>query len=427
MRAMHAPPESPAPAAWSDTNPDAGFSLLIVDDDEANRESIARRLQRRGFQVVVAADGPAALAHVAGGAFDLVLLDVMMPGMSGLEVLRRLRETHDVSRLPVVMATARDQSEDIVRALELGANDYVTKPFDFPVVLARLRTQLQVRRSVEQVIELQRQLSQRNYELEAANAKLLEGAERTRRELETAAKVQNTFLPSAAPLVPGVQFAWEFRPCTELAGDSLNVFSLGPKRVGMYVLDVSGHGVAASLLAVAASRLLSVISGSDSPDCDDRRARDVRPAEAAERLNESFPWNPTTEQFLTLFYAVLDVPGRLLTYVSAGHPGAIHVTRAGGPCVLQGSGLPIGVGESYEQHILPIAPGDRLYLYSDGVTEAMDARDNFFGVERLVEIIREGATLDLRDSVAAVLRALDQWHGESPARDDISLLAMQCD
>jgi phosphoserine phosphatase RsbU/P len=424
---MHSPADSHAPPASPDADLDAGFSLLIVDDDEANRESIARRLQRRGFRVVLAADGPSALAHVAGGAFDLVLLDVMMPGMSGLEVLRRLRERHDVSRLPVVMATARHQSEDIVRALELGANDYVTKPFDFPVVLARLRTQLQVRRSVEQVIELQRQLSQRNVELEAANAKLLEGAERTRRELETAARVQQTFLPSAAPVVPGVQFAWEFRPCTELAGDSLNVFSLGPKRVGMYVLDVSGHGVAASLLAVAASRLLSVISGSDSPDCDERRVHDMRPAEVAERLNESFPWNPTTEQFLTLFYAVLDVPGRLLTYVSAGHPGGVYVSRADGPRVLEGTGLPIGVGENYEQHIIPMSPGDRLYLYSDGVTEAMNAHDDFFGVERLVEIIRQSAALDLRESVAAVLRKLDQWHGESPARDDISLLAMQCD
>src|SRR4051812_3535069 len=356
--------ESPALTPVDDAEPDARFSLLIVDDDEANRESLARRLQRRGDQVTVAADGPAALQHVAGGGVDLVLLGVMMPGMSGPDVLRRLRETHAVSRLPVIMATAKDQSEDIVRALELGANDYVTKPFDFPVVLARLRAQLQVRRAVEQVIELQRQLSLRNTELEAANAKLTHGAERTRRELETAAKVQQTFLPSAAAEIPGVQFTWAFRPCRELAGDSLNVFSLGPKRVGMYVLDVTGHGVAASLLAVAASRLLSVISGSDSPDCDERRARLIRPAEVAERLTSSFPWNPETEQFLTLFYAVFDLSDRLLTYVSAGHPGGICVSRRDGPRVLEGSGLPIGVGESYEQHILPMAPGDRLYLYS---------------------------------------------------------------
>src|SRR6478735_1968256 len=112
---MDGPTESSATTLAHDTGEDAHSSLLIVDDDEANRESLARRLQRRGYQVTVAADGPAALQHVAGGGFDLVLLDVMMPGMSGLDVLRRLRETHAVSRLPVIMATARDQSEDVVR------------------------------------------------------------------------------------------------------------------------------------------------------------------------------------------------------------------------------------------------------------------------------------------------------------------------
>src|SRR6185437_8097164 len=123
-------------------------TLLVVDDDELNRDMLSRRLERKGYQVAVSEDGPTALALVAGRAFDLVLLDVMMPGISGLEVLRILRERHTATELPVIMVTARDQSEDIVLALQLGANDYVTKPLDFAVVLARIETQVLLKRSV---------------------------------------------------------------------------------------------------------------------------------------------------------------------------------------------------------------------------------------------------------------------------------------
>jgi CheY-like chemotaxis protein len=122
-------------------------TLLVVDDNAGNRDLLARRLERKGFRVIGAEDGQRALDILATSKVDLVLLDVMMPGLSGLDVLRRVRETHPPSILPVVMVTARTESEDIVEALELGANDYVTKPIDFPVVLARVKVQLRLRPS----------------------------------------------------------------------------------------------------------------------------------------------------------------------------------------------------------------------------------------------------------------------------------------
>lgn len=119
--------------------------LLVVDDNEDNRDMLARRLRKRGFDVDTAEDGFVALDRAESDHFDLIILDIMMPGMSGLEVLRRLREIYPRAELPILMATAKSGSDDMVKALELGANDYVTKPIDFPVVLARIQAHLQTR------------------------------------------------------------------------------------------------------------------------------------------------------------------------------------------------------------------------------------------------------------------------------------------
>jgi CheY-like chemotaxis protein len=135
------------PAAAAETpTPDAGQTLLVVDDNEANRDILSRRLERSGFTVLVAGDGPSALDIVARSRVDLVLLDIMMPGRNGIEVLEQVRKTKSAGVLPIIMATAKTDSEDVVEALTVGANDYVTKPIDFPVVLARVQAHLRTRR-----------------------------------------------------------------------------------------------------------------------------------------------------------------------------------------------------------------------------------------------------------------------------------------
>src|SRR5262245_9938673 len=137
-------------------------SVLVVDDNEDNRDMLSRRLKKQGYSVSVAEDGTQALNMIAAEKFDLILLDIMMPGISGLDVLKKLRETFTVADLPIIMATAKDQSEDIVTALKLGANDYVTKPLDFPVVLARTETALTLKRAVDEIQRLNQGLERRN-------------------------------------------------------------------------------------------------------------------------------------------------------------------------------------------------------------------------------------------------------------------------
>ncbi len=122
-------------------SPNCG-KLLVVDDNEMNRDMLSRRLSRSGHTIVTAEDGQRALDLINQQPFDVILLDIMMPGLSGLDVLKLLRQSYSPSELPVIMVTAKGESEDVVTSLELGANDYITKPLDFPVALARVQTQL---------------------------------------------------------------------------------------------------------------------------------------------------------------------------------------------------------------------------------------------------------------------------------------------
>jgi sigma-B regulation protein RsbU (phosphoserine phosphatase) len=402
--------------------------ILVVDDSPSNRSALARLLHSRGYEALPAADGPEALRLLDATSVDLVLLDVLMPGQSGIEVLEEIRRTRSPADLPVIMATGLDASDDIVRALELGANDYVTKPLDFAVVLARAKTHITLKNAVKEARHLDARLEAQNAELQLANTQLRLAAERAQRDLLTAARVQAALLPSAPPAFPELQFAWAFQPCEQLAGDSFNAFALSKRHAAFYVLDVSGHGVAASLLAVAATRLLTpshdpgALLLADIADCPPAPAA---PHEVAARLNASLPWSPATQQFLTLFYATFDAHTSQLTYTSAGHPGAIKISLRHPPQTLDGTDLPIGVGDDYHSLATTFLPGDRLFLYSDGVTEALNPKDDLFGKTRLVDALTRTADLPLKEALDHILEEIHSWRNHAPASDDLTLLAIE--
>jgi sigma-B regulation protein RsbU (phosphoserine phosphatase) len=407
----------------------AAGTLLVVDDDEANRDLLARRLSRKGHTVVAADGGRTALGLIAERPFDLVLLDVMMPEMSGIEVLKALRKSHTTAQLPVIMATARNQSEDIVEALRLGANDYVTKPLDFPVVLARVQTQLLMRRAVEQAALLERRLAERNQELEDLNARLDSANRRMARDLRAAARVQKSFLPHPSPSLPGARCAWVYRPCEELAGDGLNAFALDDRRVGLYVFDVSGHGVASSLLSVSVSRVLTPPGDPSSvlarADCPGAAAAVATPAEVVEQLNRMFPFDQA-DQFFTILYGVYDGALGELRYVSAGHPGLAHLPASGPATVHDGRGFPVGLAQSaYEEQVLRLAPGDRVYFYSDGIPEAVDPGNKPFGDAGLLAALERTRGLPIGESVDGLVGEVTRWCGPAGPRDDVSVLALE--
>jgi sigma-B regulation protein RsbU (phosphoserine phosphatase) len=375
-----------------------------------------------------ALDGPTALELMSRQPYDMVLLDIMMPKMDGLEVLRHIRQTHSATDLPVVMATAKDESRDIVEAFGVGANDYITKPLDLPVLLARLRTQISLKSAVEEIRRLEHGLADRNRELHQANARM-------QKHLDAAAVVQRALLPEKPPSALGYRFAWNFQPCAGLAGDSLNLFALEDGKIGLYVLDVSGHGVAASLLSVTVSRFLSA-----NPDPSSMlwRAADLSrlesentltlesPARVAERLSWRFPFDYATGQYFTMMYGILDAREHRLTYTSAGHPNLVRVPRGQRPLLLPACGFPIGIMPGqYDEYTIDLEPGDRLYIHSDGFSEALNPAGELFGVSRLMDLLESTRARPLEDCLAHLSEHVNSWSANDDTRDDQTILAIE--
>jgi sigma-B regulation protein RsbU (phosphoserine phosphatase) len=328
----------------------------------------------------------------------------------GLQVLETVRRTYSVADLPIIMTTARDQRADVVRALELGANDYVTKPLDFPVVLARVHTQLSLKRAKRA--------------LETAHARM-------KTDLQAAAKLQRALMPRSLPAVDGARFAWRFQPCNELAGDILDIVQLDESSIGLYLLDVSGHGVQAALLSVTLSRVLSHMADGSVLRQEARDGRHsspiLRPAEVAEQLNRRFPMDATTNQYFTFLYGVLDLKTQTFHHASAGHPGPLHLHRGGEPTVLDASGFAIGwfPDVHYDEQSTSLSPGDRLYFYSDGVIEASNAKGEQFDRSRLIETLRQTHTASLEDSLDTLLNRVSSWCGDAGPADDISVVGIE--
>lgn len=401
--------------------------LLVVDDNEMNRDMLSRRLERQGYTVTTAADGLEALEAVARESFDLVLLDIMMPGLDGHGVLARLKADPELRHLPVIMISALDEMQSVVRCIEAGAEDYLPKPFDPTLLRARIGATLEKKRLRDQEQRTHRALVESQAELAG--------------ELAKAAAYVTSLLP--ARLAGPVRSDWRFIPSMQLGGDTFGYHWLDDGRLVLYLIDVCGHGVGAALLSIS---VMNVLRSQSLPSTDF-----ADPAVVLTALNERFPAEAQNNMNFTIWYGVYDRIARELTYASGGHPPAVLVMPGaaeavgGAPAVdgesfvggAEGAGgaqvaelctpnFMVGIfpGVQYESARCSVPEGSRLFVFSDGAYEVATPSDEFLDFGRFKRTLAglPDPTGRGLDDVLAEIRGFQQREAFD---DDCSIMAFE--
>ncbi len=266
--------------------------------------------------------------------------------------------------------------------------------------------------------------------LRKANRQLEIVNQRMAGDLEAAGVIQRSLLPPKKPQTEDVGFAWVYEPCDELGGDTLNVFRLDEKRFAVYMVDVSGHGVRASLLSFTLSHWFTrLLQGAVTPVSAFERnpGSSFSPARVAEELNLQFQMDMDNPQYFTMCYGVIDVEAGEFRFVTAGNPPLVVARKDGATEVLSIEGFPIGIVEKpeYTENVIKLNSGDRVFLYTDGLTEAEDKHGNPYGEERLAAGISKGKLLNLDDCLGAIMKSINAWEGPGGLEDDLSILAFE--
>ena len=382
--------------------------ILIVDDEPFNVDYLEQELEELGYDTIAAGDGLVALEQVATAAPDVVLLDIMMPRMDGFEVLARLRNDPGARQLPVIVISAMDDLNSIARGIELGADDYLPKPFEPAILQARLGSSIEKKRLRDQ------------------EQRYLQSLER---DLEIGRQIQAGFLPSAIPQPHNWEIAAHFAAAREVAGDFYDAFALPDTgRVGLILGDVSDKGVGAALFMTLFRSLLRAAVNPDALGAfaTGRTATDADYLQHSVQLTNNYiaRMHGDTGMFATLFFGLLDPAGGTLRYINAGQEPGIVANAGGIKRLLTATGPAVGVIEGMEFPVFEtvLAPGDLLLLFSDGVTDAENEAHEFFSRERLLAQLEPFPT-----SAEGLLRRIDQRLAEHAAGmkqfDDITLLA----
>lgn len=460
--------------------PATGIDVVIAEDSRIQARMLIRRLEEAGHTVRWGENGALALALARERRPDIIVSDIEMPEMTGYEFCKAAKTDPALRGVPFILLSTLSDPIDIIRGLDAGADNYVTKPYEPEYLLGRMNSLLasplesgddaaagvlevtlagqkfRVKAGRQQVLNLlvstfenavsknqelvvanqelsvaRDGLQKSNDELSTANAEISRINAHMVRDLKAAAKVQQSLLPADDVEIPGTTIAWKYVPCQSLAGDFLNVFPLDDEHAGLFVVDVSGHGVPSSLMAVTVGRFLTPKVTDQSllvRQGPDGAITITRPADVATQLNRLFQADEFSGLYFTILYGVLHLPTGRFDYCSGGHPALVRVPSGGGDVEFHAmESFPIAFvpDVEYEQKTLQLAPGDRLFLYSDGVPEAMDKDRNPYGDEAMAACIAASRTAPIDAGVKSLLDAVETWCQPNGPLDDVSILGVE--
>jgi phosphoserine phosphatase RsbU/P len=374
--------------------------ILVVDDNDDNRYTLKLYLDLEGYRdIETAQDGEEAIALLEVERFDLVMLDVMMPRLDGYGVLEWLKRKERLHTLPVIMISALNEISSVVRCIELGAVDYLTKPFNPVLLRARLGASLEKKRLRDQV---------------ATHLARLEA------ELDQARRLQMSMVPQSFP-APDASFPWDIHasmdPAREIGGDLYDVFATADGRLCCFIGDVSGKGMPAALFMARTKSIIRIIT---------ELMPAASPADVVARVNRELCLSNDSMMFVTLFLARLDPASGTLSYCNAGHNPPYRLSGTLVVAIEDAAGIVLGIepAAAYVDGALTLAADDRLFLYTDGVTEAFNRAGEPFGEARL-EAVLSGQQNSCAEMIKAVTEAIAAFTGDAPQSDDIAMLALR--
>ena len=370
-------------------------AILLVDDQPANLQLLMHTLKRFECKLLVAKNGEAALAIARKVHPDLILLDIMMPGIDGFEVCRQLKADLGTQNIPVIFLSALDETKDKVRGLQLGAVDYIAKPFQPEEVIARVDTHLTIHR---------------------LNIKVQMQRDKLEHELKVVAQLQKNLLPESLPQIDGLKLAVHYETSRYAGGDYYDIVELPNGLLAILVADAEGHSSPAAVMMAITCTLFR-----SCPNCQDEPDRIIS------YINENL-CKVNLESFVTAIYAVYDTRDRKLKITRAGHPFPIlyrPVEKIAEE--IQCEGVPLMGFQPYPE--VPVTevvlePGDRLLFYTDGVTDRVNERQELYGKNRLLEQFGTTSLNDPEGILKEIRDDLSRFAGSRPADDDQAMLMM---
>jgi len=373
-------------------------TILVVDDTPTNLQVLVRTLEGSGHRILAAKDGATAIDIAARAKPDLILLDVMMPGMDGFEVCRVLKSKPETRNSLVIFLSARGEVADKVSGLELGAIDYITKPIQAEEVLARVG------------VHLSRQHLMRE---------LRRSRDRLDKELAGAARMQQLLLPPTLPTHDAISFASFYQTSRHAGGDYYDVLPLYGDRIGILVADVSGHGAPAAIVMAMIRAVVHSFPG--VPD---------DPPKLLRYINEHFQFLWDTPMYATAIYAVVDPNKKTMRVSSAGHPQPLRAGRDGKVAPLELETAMCVLWQEMD-HIpvveVPLEKGDRWLFFTDGITDRQSPDGTMFDLERLSASLAKHREARPTEMVNAIVTELEQFSGGQEPDDDQTLLAVGID
>lgn len=405
------------------TRTDTRRRILLVDDSAPQRRLLSKMLKGWGYAVLEAASGAEALDVALRQEIDIVLSDWVMPGMTGVEFCRAFRALERRRYGYFVLLTSKSEKEDVALGLESGADDFLTKPVNGGELRARLL-------AGERIVGMQEELRDKNDLLSGALDQLRRIHEGLNRDLTEARRFQQSLIPDSVREFDGGRVSLMFRPCGHVGGDFIGLFRVNENRIGLYAIDVSGHGIASALLA---ARIAGYLSGSSPEEnialmFDGSGRTTMRPPEEiCERLNDLMLSQMETDLYLTMLLADCNLGTGRIRMVQAGHPNPA-VQRASGTQERPGSGgLPVGLipGARWHPFEIMLEPGDRLFALSDGVTECPGPDGPDFGEAGLTPFLRRNAGLRGPEMLEALNWELDRYSGLQDLPDDVSCVMLE--